>query len=498
MLHNTRASAMRKLPLAITLGLASLATQQAFAHGYVESPKSRAYMCSSSGGNLNRDCGAVTYEPQSVEYSPSVAHHYPKDYCAGDFTQCGPANGTIPAGGITSFSQLNEQTATRWQKTTIKPGMNEFTWHYKAGHASAYYQFYITKKDWNPNQPLTRDSFELKPLFDEKANGVNPGSGGRTKHKVNIPADRSGYHVILATWKIADTAATFYQAIDVNIDNEGAPVPDWKILGAVQPEELRVGDKVKTRVFTNAGEQQNRQTVLNIETADQAKANNWPFLLAQKVNKANAGYLMGELNANNEVVPNYGKNTMYAKNNSDVVNVEIQKDQPSIPGELKISGLQAEYTLKDGATDLHFNAIAQGGKYTISSTVFNGKNESIAHVQAEPGNNTPHFSIPLRNASEGEYDVVVVAKPEKGEQLQQSQRIKLKAEEVGGGTGEYDFVFPKGLSSYKAGTKVLAKDGKVYECKPFPYSGYCIQWNAGANQFEPGVGSNWQSAWIRK
>ncbi|AJO80592.1 N-acetylglucosamine-binding protein GbpA [Pseudomonas sp. MRSN 12121] len=498
MLPSTRASALRKLPLAITLGLASLATQQAFAHGYVESPKSRAFMCNSAGGNLNGNCGPVTYEPQSVEYSPSVAHHYPKDYCAGDFTQCGPANGTIPAGGIASFSQLNEQTATRWQKTTIKPGMNEFTWHYKAGHASAYYQFYITKKDWNPNQPLTRDSFELTPLLNENAGGARPQSGSTTKHKVNIPADRSGYHVILATWKIADTAATFYQVIDVNIDNDGAPVPDWKILGAVQPEELRVGDKVKTRVFTNAGEQQNRQTVLNIETAEQAKANTWPFLLAQKVNKANAGYLMGELNANNEVVPHYGKNTMYAKKGSDVVNVEIQKDQPSIPGELKISGLQAEYTLKDGATDLHFNAIAQGGKYTVSSTVFNGKNESIAHVQAEPGNNMPHFSIPLRNVSEGEYDVVVVAKPEKGEQLQQSQRITLKAEETGGGTSEYDFVFPKGLSSYKAGTKVLGKDGKVYECKPFPYSGYCIQWNAGATHYEPGTGSNWQDAWIRK
>ncbi|WP_016703584.1 N-acetylglucosamine-binding protein GbpA [Pseudomonas chlororaphis] len=495
--HNNRVNAMRKLPLAITLGLVSLATQQAFAHGYVESPKSRAFMCSATGGNLNRDCGPVTYEPQSVEYSPSVQHHYPKDYCSGDFTKCGPANGTIPAGGITSFSQLNEQTATRWQKTTIKPGINEFTWYYSAGHASAYYQFYITKKDWNPNQPLTRDSFEMTPLLNESAGGARPPAGGRTKHKVNIPADRSGYHVILATWKIADTAATFYQAIDVNIDNDGAPIPDWKILGAVQPEQLRVGDKVSTRVFTNAGEQQNRQTRLSIETAEQAQANTWPFLLAQQINKANAGYVMGELNANNEVVPNYGKNTLYAKNNSDVVRVEIQKEQPSIPGELKLSGLQAEYTLKDNATDLHFNAIAQGGKYTIASTVFNGKGESIAHQQAEAGNNTPHFSIPLRNVSEGEYDVVVVAKPEKGEQLQQSQRITLKAEEVGGG-GDYDFVFPKGLTGYKAGTKVLAKDGNVYECKPFPYSGYCIQWNAGATQFEPGVGSNWKDAWIRK
>ena len=63
--------------------------------------------------------------------------------------------------------------------------------------------------------------------------------------------------------------------------------------------------------------------------------------------------------------------------------------------------------------------------------------------------------------------------------------------------GEADYTFPDQLSSYTAGTKVLQpKNGKIYECKPFPYSGYCIQWNSGANQFEPGVGSHWTEAWI--
>jgi len=42
------------------------------------------------------------------------------------------------------------------------------------------------------------------------------------------------------------------------------------------------------------------------------------------------------------------------------------------------------------------------------------------------------------------------------------------------------------------------KDGKVYECKPFPYSGYCMQWNSASNNYEPGVGSNWQDAWVVK
>ena len=59
----------------------------------------------------------------------------------------------------------------------------------------------------------------------------------------------------------------------------------------------------------------------------------------------------------------------------------------------------------------------------------------------------------------------------------------------------YDFVFPSGLNSYVAGTTVLSSDGNVYQCREFPNSGYCIQWSAGSNQYEPGVGSAWQLAW---
>lgn len=490
-------SEKNKLALALMIiTLTSLASQQTFAHAYVESPKSRAYMCAAVGGNLNLNCGPIAYEPQSVEYSPSVNQHYPSQYCAGDFTKCGPANGTIASGGINSYAQLNEQTATRWQKTTIKPGINEFSWHYTASHASAYYQFYITKKNWNPNQPLTRDSFELEPLLNENAGGVRPPTAGNTRHIVNIPSDRNGYHVILATWKISDTAATFYQVIDVNIDGDAAPFPARRVLGAVQPEQLNVGDTVRTRVFTTAGEQPNRQTVLKIDTVEHAQANTWPFLLAQQINKANSGYVSGELNVAEEVVPNYGKNTLYANRNSDVVRVEVHKDRHSVVGTLKLSGLQAEYTLKGNNTKLHFNAIALGGDYTIAATVFNGKGESIAHQQAAPDNNHPHFSIPLHNISAGDYDIVALATSKKNELIQQSQRITFKAEEEVG--EKYDFVFPQGLRSYRAGTKVKSKDGNIYECNPFPYSGYCVQWSSNATQFEPGTGSHWSMAWTRK
>ena len=67
-----------------------------------------------------------------------------------------------------------------------------------------------------------------------------------------------------------------------------------------------------------------------------------------------------------------------------------------------------------------------------------------------------------------------------------------------GGAPAYDYKFPDQLKLYQAGTRVLATDGNVYECKPFPNSGYCTQWAPTATSYEPGTGSHWQDAWIRK
>jgi chitin-binding protein len=130
----------------------------------------------------------------------------------------------------------------------------------------------------------------------------------------------------------------------------------------------------------------------------------------------------------------------------------------------------------------------------VSATVFNAKGESVAHQQSAEGSTSPHMMLTLSNPAGGIYDLVVMAKPEKGEPLQQTHRFTIEAPATGG----HDFVFPNGLKSYKAGTNVLARDGKTYTCKPFPYSGYCVQWSTSATQYEPGTGSHWQMAWTRQ
>ncbi|WP_239255305.1 lytic polysaccharide monooxygenase [Listeria ilorinensis] len=189
----------------------------ASAHGYISKPASRAYL-----GNLgiNKNVGSVQWEPQSIE-------------AAKGFPAAGPVDGKIAGGG--KYPLLDVQTENRWVKVDMQPGLNTFEWTLTAPHRTASWQYYITKKDWDPNAPLTRAS--LEPLKTIQDNGSIPST--KVVQQVEIPADRSGYYVILGIWNIADTGNAFYQVIDANIvngDGEQADETDTEVPTA--PSEL--------------------------------------------------------------------------------------------------------------------------------------------------------------------------------------------------------------------------------------------------------------------
>ncbi|PGM95529.1 lytic polysaccharide monooxygenase [Bacillus cereus] len=194
--------------VALTAGIigTTLIPQNAYAHGFVEKPGSRSALCSPTYGVLNMNCGSVMYEPQSLEA--------PKG-----FPQGGPVDGQIASAGGKFGGILDQQTADRWFKNTITGGENTFTWKYTAPHLTSKWHYYITKKNWNPNKPLTRADFE--PIGTIQHDGS--AASNNLNHKINVPTDRSGYHVILAVWDVADTANAFYNVIDVNLVNNEKP-----------------------------------------------------------------------------------------------------------------------------------------------------------------------------------------------------------------------------------------------------------------------------------
>ncbi|MEK4602113.1 lytic polysaccharide monooxygenase [Bacillus sp. FSL L8-0099] len=194
--------------VALTAGIigTTLIPQNAYAHGFVEKPGSRSTLCSPTYGALNVNCGSVMYEPQSLEA--------PKG-----FPQAGPVDGQIASAGGKFGGILDQQTADRWFKNTITGGENTFTWKFTAPHLTSKWHYYITKIGWNPNKALTRADFE--PIGTVQHDGS--AASNNVAHKINVPTDRSGYHVILAVWDVADTANAFYNVIDVNLINNVKP-----------------------------------------------------------------------------------------------------------------------------------------------------------------------------------------------------------------------------------------------------------------------------------
>ena len=127
--------------------LALLVSGSVLAHGYISQPESRNYLCKTGG---NSQCGAVQWEPQSVE-GPS------------GFPQAGPPDGQIASAGSASWRELNAQTSDRWTRREVQAGPFAISWTFTANHVTRNWRYYLTKQDWNPNQPLTRAAFELTP-----------------------------------------------------------------------------------------------------------------------------------------------------------------------------------------------------------------------------------------------------------------------------------------------------------------------------------------------
>lgn len=165
-------------------------------HGYIDTPPSRAYLCSQ---HQNNDCVLVGYEPQSVEGPQG-------------FPDGGPADGRIASGG-SRFTKLDEYGINRWTKVPVKAGKQVFNWSLTAPHRTAKWEFFITKQNWDPNKPLSRSDFDLTPFCSREDNGAMPSLD--VSITCTVPK-RTGYQQILGVWTIADTSNAFYQIIDAN------------------------------------------------------------------------------------------------------------------------------------------------------------------------------------------------------------------------------------------------------------------------------------------
>ncbi|MCL1997623.1 MAG: lytic polysaccharide monooxygenase [Turicibacter sp.] len=206
----------RKLVLVLALLLFANSSPVS-AHGWILND--RAYLGSSHGGFLNANMGNAAFEPQSVGEAGANALQNGFDL-----------HQVITAGGpwnLNAFPALSEQTETRWHRVPMNVGPNDMRWHFTAPHRTFGFRYYITRTGWNPNAPLTFESFEYLDSFDvfEGQPWLAPMPVQPAVHTIEIPADRDGYHIILGVWDVADAGTSWFKVIDVEVSGGTAQPP---------------------------------------------------------------------------------------------------------------------------------------------------------------------------------------------------------------------------------------------------------------------------------
>lgn len=193
---------------AVVLG-SLLVASQAFAHGYVSSPKSRVIQCKENGieSPTHPACIAAKaagngglYTPQEVAVGGVRDNH---EYF-------------IPDGRLCSVGRSNlygmDLARTDWPATNVSAGPLQFVWTNTAAHKTMYFRYYITKEGYNHAQPLRWSDLEL--IHDSGKADQEQFS----YHTVQMP-QRTGRHIVYSVWQRdweRDAAEGFYQCIDVN------------------------------------------------------------------------------------------------------------------------------------------------------------------------------------------------------------------------------------------------------------------------------------------
>jgi chitin-binding protein len=479
-----KGSALAACTSSMILLSAMLASQSVSAHGYLEVPPSRALACQKG---LNTKCGGAQYEPQSVG---ETFKGFPAGI--GGAPLQGPVDGKIASGGHSLFSALDAQSAARWHLTEIKDRNIDFQWQYTAVHPATKHEYFITRNGWNPNEALKRATFESTPFCTIDGGNQKPVTGA--KHNCNIPTDKSGQHVILAIWTVGDTDAAFYNAADVNILAEPELPGGWSSVGSISPStSLLVGDKVKARAFSANGENPDYSVEISIDSAEEGSPNNWSFKLAEAINKAHALIRAGVRDESGTIEPVKGNNSVYAQKDSGVTRYELQLDmKEDAAAKLSVGAMQPQYVLVKGQAKVDFGMISNR-KMNVEAILFDQNNKPVGSTSTQADSGSNWLAIDIRS-NPGAHTLTLVGTTLDGRTTRQdTHTINVTGEGAG---ADYDFVFPEGISEYTAGTKVLQpKTNEVFECKPFPESGYCKQYSPSANGFEPGVGAHSHMAW---
>lgn len=197
-------------------------------HGHVFQPESRAYFAWLEG---KLDPGALN-QLEAGKFFPATEGGLTDPVAPTDLPNATPpADGKIASGGNT-FALFLDEPRSDWTKHDVESGQTlPVSWDYSAVHVTRRWKYFITRTDWQPDQPLSRAQFEDLPFYQvelsmqpywEHNDELTPPKP--TEHELILPY-RTGYHVLLAIWEVANTGNAFYQVIDLNFAGNDSGEP---------------------------------------------------------------------------------------------------------------------------------------------------------------------------------------------------------------------------------------------------------------------------------
>lgn len=154
-----------------------------------------------------------------------------------------------------------------------------------------------------------------------------------------------------------------------------------------------------------------------------------------------------------------------------------------------VSAMGSDYTIVNGQVSIRFNVTTANPVQITATLEQNGRSHGTTSSKV---NGTSTLVLQGSNVTDGSYDVVITGLADGQKPVVQRFPVTL-AEESGNGGNDGDYPAYAPNTTYQAGDRVSNAGGN-FECKPWPYSGWC---GGSTSHYAPGTGSAWSDAWTK-
>lgn len=212
------------------LGLILATGGRAEAHGTPMKPGSRTFLCWQDALTTTGEIKPINPACKAAQQVSGTTPFY-NWFSVLRSDGAGRTRGFVPdselcSGGNPNFTGFN-LPRDDWPLTHLTSGATvDFSYNAWAAHPGWFY-VYITKDGFDPTKALTWDDMEDTPFLTVDHPPLN-GTPGTVEANYSwtgqLPADKSGRHIVYMVWQRSDSAETFYSCSDVVFDGGNGEV----------------------------------------------------------------------------------------------------------------------------------------------------------------------------------------------------------------------------------------------------------------------------------